>query len=82
MRCQCTDGDERPLQEPDWTVDPETGRSNSSEEFNHLAGEVERLIRSEAFSLIAGRADRTAALIIAQLAHKHGMEPKVYVKAE
>ena len=59
----------------DWTVDPETGRSNSSPLFRDLCAEVERLIRSEAFSLINGRIDSVAGLIMAQLAHVHHLAP-------
>jgi hypothetical protein len=59
---------------PDWTLDSE-GRSNSSPEFLRLCDEVERLIRSEAHSLIAGRADIAARLIMAHLAHVHGLKP-------
>lgn len=58
----------------DWTTGPD-GVSNSSEQFRHLVAEVERLIRGDAHMLIAGRADRTAGLIMAQLAHRHGMRP-------
>lgn len=60
----------------DWTVDPETGRSNSSERFRTLVDEVEYLIRADASKLIAGRADMTAQLIVAQLAHVHGLVPQ------
>ena len=60
----------------DWTVDPETGRSNSSQRFNELCVEVERLIRGDAHALIGGRADKTAGLIMAQLAHVHGLAPR------
>jgi dihydroneopterin aldolase len=59
----------------EWTVDPDTGRSNSSAEYRRLCDEVERLIRSEAHSLISGRADVVAGLIMAQLAHRHGLAP-------
>lgn len=58
----------------DWTAD-ETGRSNSSEIYLHLVKEVEHLIRSDAHMLISGRADATAGLIVAQLAHVHGLVP-------
>lgn len=58
-----------------WTVDPETNRSNSSPEFQALVEAVERLIRGEAHSLIAGRADQAAQLLMAQLAHVHGLVP-------
>lgn len=59
----------------DWTVDPKTGCSNSSPEFGRLCSEVERIIRSDARMLMAGRADSTAGLIMAQLAHEHGLKP-------
>lgn len=59
----------------DWTVDPKTGRSNSSPEFLRLCDAVERLIRGDAHKLISGRADATARLVVAQLAHEHGMVP-------
>lgn len=59
----------------DWTIDPETGRSNSSPLYRSLVGEVERLIRSEAHALISGRANMAAGLIMAQLAHIHHLAP-------
>lgn len=59
----------------EWTVDPATGRSNSSAEFNRLVREIARLIRSEAHHLLAGRTETTAQLILAQLAHEHGLAP-------
>ncbi len=62
--------------EPDWTVDPKTGRSNSSEPFNDICYAVDRLIRDSAHDLINGNVDCVARLIVAQLAHKHGMSPK------
>lgn len=62
---------------PDWTVAPESGRSNSSKQYLALTEEVSRLIRGEAFSLMNGKpgADSVAALIMAQLAHKHHLVP-------
>ena len=60
----------------DWTIDPETGRSNSAPEFVRLCAEVEGLIRQSAHSLIAGRADLVAGLIMAQLAHIHHLAPR------
>lgn len=59
----------------DWTVDPETGRSDSSPLYLSLVLEVERLIRGDAHTLIAGRAQNTARLIVSHLAHKHGLVP-------
>jgi len=58
----------------DWTCD-EAGMSNSSAEFDRLCREVERLIRGDAHHLIGGRADLTACLIMAQLAHVHNVGP-------
>lgn len=57
-----------------WTCDL-AGMSNSSERFEFLCKEVEQLIRDDAHMLIAGRADMTARLIMAQLAHKYGLRP-------
>lgn len=62
------------LSTSDWTVSDE-GRSNSSAKFEEIVAEVERLIRGDAYKLIAGRADATARLIVAQLAHVHHLSP-------
>lgn len=58
----------------DWTANVE-GRSNSSLAFHAIAATIERLIRDDAHMLISGRADKTARLIVAQMAHKFGMAP-------
>jgi hypothetical protein len=57
-----------------WTQN-NSGVENSSPLFNKLCGEVERLIRHSAHDLIGGRAGTVAALIVAQLAHIHGLAP-------
>ena len=62
--------------EVDWTVDPETHRSNSSPEFRQLVSEVARLIKAEAHSLLNGHVESAAGLIMAQLAHKYGLAPR------
>ena len=59
----------------DWTAD-ESGFSNSSAKFLELCDAVECLIRGDARALIAGNADRTARLIVAHLAHDHGLAPR------
>lgn len=59
----------------DWTVDVKTGRSNSSKKFMELCGEVERLILSSGHALLNGQTSQTARLIMAQLAHLHGLKP-------
>ena len=64
----------------DWTLDKSTLRSNSSELFNDLCKEVESVIRGDAFALIGGRADLTARLVVAQLAHKHKLIPMRYLQ--
>ena len=62
--------------EADWTTDPETGRSNSSPQFQALAAEVEGLLRrSGGLSLSPQWAASTARLIVAKLAHEHGLTP-------
>ncbi len=61
----------------DWTIDPETGKSNSSELYLSLVQEVERLIRNQAHDLISGNANGVARLIVSQLAHQHGLSPLV-----
>lgn len=62
----------------DWTMDPKTGRTNSSVRFEGLCDEVEDLIRGGAHSLIAGQAGNVARLIMAQLAHVHGLRPAAH----
>ena len=61
----------------DWTIDPQSHRSNSSPEFMRLVEHVDRLIRNSAFDLIGGRTLSVAGLIMAQLAHVHGLAPRV-----
>ena len=56
-----------------WTY--KNGRSNSSDAFQFLCDEVESMIRGGAHSLIAGNAGSVARLIVAQLAHVHGLVP-------
>jgi hypothetical protein len=59
----------------DWTVDPETGRSNSSARYKELVAVIERLIRDDAHMLLSGHAECTAGLILAHLTHKYGFAP-------
>ena len=63
--------------EADWTIDPETGRSNSSPLYRSLCAEVERLIRDGAAgSILRPEWVRgKAALVMAQLAHVHHLAP-------
>lgn len=57
----------------EWTT--KDGRSNSSDEFDALVVVVEDLIRGSAHSLIRGDAGSVARLIVATLAHGHGLAP-------
>jgi hypothetical protein len=68
----------------DWTVNPETGRSNSSERFNELVDEVARLLGSGASGYVLDRRwiAGKAALIMAQLAHVHHLVPAAPDEAE
>ena len=59
----------------DWTTNSE-GRANSSDKFLELKKVIEEIIRHSAFDLIAGRTDRVAGLILAQLAHNHSLAPQ------
>lgn len=61
-----------------WTS--HNGWTNASPEFQRMCDEVERIIRSDAHSLINGHAQMTARLIMAQLAHVHGLAPKEDIK--
>lgn len=60
----------------DWTA-TSGGASNTSPEFARLVGEVDRLIRQSGHTLLAANGTRTVAgLIMAQLAHVHGLAPR------
>lgn len=59
----------------DWTVDHETGRSNSSPTFLAVCRDVEMMIRQDAHNLLWGHANVTARLIVARLAHHFGLVP-------
>ena len=61
----------------DWTVDPTTHCSNSSPEFNRLTSDVAQLIRRNPHDIVDGRIEKVAGLIMAQLAHKHGLAPQL-----
>jgi hypothetical protein len=58
----------------DWTTG-EDGRANTSEAFGRVVGAVEAIIRNSAHNLIAGRAETVAQLVVAKLAHEHGLAP-------
>lgn len=59
----------------DWTVDPNTGSSNSSPAYENLVAAVSELLRNSAHDLKSGNTESVAILIMAQLAHVHGMAP-------
>lgn len=58
----------------DWTV--KDGRMNSSDRFEELIERVDEIIRSSGHDLIHGRSRVVAGLIMAQLAHEHGLAPR------
>lgn len=60
----------------DWTVDPSTDGSISSPEFLRLCEAVEKIIKGSAFDLSQGNTTIVAVLIMAKLAHEHGLAPK------
>lgn len=64
----------------DWTAVP-NGPSNSSPEFERLVHEVDLLIRQSGHTLIIGGSRSVAGLIMAQLAHVHGLAPRPEHKA-
>lgn len=57
----------------DWTT--YRGRANNSPQFKALTKEVERIIRQSGAALINDGAAGVAQLIMAQLAHVHGLAP-------
>ena len=63
---------------PDWTLDRSTGRTNSAPEFLALVGVVDHLIRSEFSGLDQRASENAARLIMAHLAHKHGLRPRYF----
>lgn len=65
---------------PDWTFDPETGRTNSSPEFVDCVAHVAYLIRTEFRGLDRDTVDVTAGLIMAQLAHRFGLRPRSFTE--
>ncbi len=59
----------------DWTADP-SGRSNSSQAFEGLVGEVAQIIRAgSGCCLDPGWTQSTARMIVARLAHVHHLAP-------
>lgn len=62
--------------EENWTVDPETGRSNSSEAFVVIRERLEDLLRTELPVMEQGEFHLPAQHIVARLAHELGMAPQ------
>lgn len=59
----------------DWTIDPSTGRSNSSDQFAIMCAAVGRMLR-EQFRVIDRNVIASAAgLVMARLAHVHKLAP-------
>lgn len=65
-----------PWRAGDWTVDPETGISNSSVAYLKIVDVVAELIRAEFTVLDPALVRRSARMIVSQLANRHGLEPR------
>jgi hypothetical protein len=59
----------------DWTTSEE-GIANSSALFQSLEKRVAEIIVNSAHSLLSGHAETVAGLILAKLAHEHGLSPR------
>lgn len=60
----------------DWTADPVTGLSNTSQRYQDLVAEVDALMRGGGGHCLSPQWTRsTAALIMARLAHVHHLAP-------
>ena len=66
---------------PDWTYDPDSGRTNSVPEYVALVAEVGRLMRNSLHVIDPQVIDGTARLIMAQLAHVQNLVPGHYLDA-
>lgn len=60
----------------DWTVDPATGRSNSSPKYLELVDAVAGIIRNNAFDIVGGDLKTAAGVIMAKLVHEYHMAPQ------
>jgi|HubBroStandDraft_1064217.scaffolds.fasta_scaffold76931_3 hypothetical protein len=59
----------------DWTVG-DNGRANSSVAFSRIKARIAEIIVNSAHDLLRGNAETVAGLILAQLAHVHGLAPR------
>lgn len=57
----------------DWTE--KDGRANASDKFNELSDFITRTILESGNTIVAGRVEVVSRLIVAQLAHVHGLAP-------
>lgn len=64
------------------TWDMKGSASNSSVLFEAMRKRLGQIIRNDAHMLLAGGADNTAGLILAQLTHKYGFAPVDEVELE
>lgn len=65
----------RPAGDDDWTA--LDGRSNSSPLFTQLVAEVRDNIVNGAFDIVQGHTETVARVIVARLAHRYGLRPKL-----
>jgi hypothetical protein len=59
----------------DWTTDPRTGRSNSSQEFERMVMATTQIIQNDAAILVRGGAEEVARHILANLVHRYNLVP-------
>ena len=58
----------------EWTQG-EDGSANSSAKFTWLAHQIADMIQASAYDLLKGHTLRVARVILAKLAHEHGLAP-------
>lgn len=64
----------------DWTLDPRTGRVNTSAEFEQMIEVVADMIRDGGFDIVHGHIDDLARTILASLSHGYEFTTSLSVK--
>lgn len=59
----------------DWTIDPKTGRYNSSEKYIEAVADTNEIIRKGGCDLLNGNSEDIARRIVTNLALRHGLAP-------
>ena len=73
---------EKNIYNVDWTVDPITKRSNSSEKYNAAVADTDEIIRNSGRALLNGNSEDVARCIVSNLAFRHGLSPIKETKKE